>query len=110
LFRSATEQFRLLGGELFLGKDPLVAQVGEALDLVGHIPLVSGWGDGRLRLGLVLLGSGCLALSHVPADGGGRTGDYRGAADSPGEASCSAKRHNVLLQFGGRLVAGSEVD
>ncbi len=41
----------------------------------------------------LLLGSGRLAVSYVPADGGGRAGDYRGAADSTGETSCSAKRH-----------------
>jgi hypothetical protein len=79
-----------LGGELFFGQDSLVAQVGEALELVDHVHLVSDWGSGRLSLvllSLVLLGSGRLAVSYVPADGGGRAGDYRGTADGTGEAS-----------------------
>jgi len=94
-FKSATKQFGLLGGELLLCKDPLVSQVGEALELVDHVHLLSGRGGGRLDL--AFLGSGRLAVSHVPADGGGRTGDYRGAADGTGETSCSAKRHDSLF-------------
>src|SRR4051812_20244191 len=95
LGRSGGQDLRLLSGELLVGEDALVPELGKPLQLLDHVTAARGCGRGSLSgLFVVRLLAVCRDL-RVPAgvllglttldatvDGTGRAGDHRGSCDS----------------------------
>src|SRR4051794_10701341 len=83
------EDLALLGGELLLGEDAVVAQLGEVPELLDRVALGLGGrvrGGCRLRLGVLLLRFVAgppprLTAGDAVADGRRGSGDGRGAGD-----------------------------